>query len=397
MGADNRVLGPSNGWADQSGTEIFTEGLGSRGTDILAMLGRPTVTGGALPFLLSLRNKDPNTFAGVRCVLSPKDFIVSRLTGQTCTDVTNGAYTLASSVDTKSWHTEVIESFGIDPALFPVQVSGTHVVGNVLSTVAEQLGLLTIPVIAGGPDGTVGATLVLATSENAIADVAGTTDVLVRLVRGAKDAPRGSVVNPYTLQGYWTAGGSTGMTGGAVAHWAKLMALGTVAEAIRDLEEELTRIPPGSDGLVVNTLLSGSRFPHWHPDARGAVQGMTVDHGPAHFLRSAQEGAAFVVREGLEWLTRHEGESERILLAGGAAKSRQLAQLRADVLGREVEVCVTPDVSLLGAAMITMLGIGMFTDASDASQQIRGPLVSIEPRPGPSAVYNELYHSWLGG
>lgn len=394
--ANHEVLGLANGWADQSGTEIFTEGLRSLGTDTLATLGRPAVTGGALPFLLSLKTEKPKTFAAIRYVLSPKDFIVSRLTGLICTDVTNGAYTLASSVATQSWHTEVIESFGIDSALFPAQVSGTEVVGNVSSSVAQQLGITSIPVIAGGPDGTVGASLVLATSEDAIADVAGTTDVLVRLVRGIQDAPHGSVVNPYTLPGYWTAGGSTGMTGGAVAHWAKLMALGTVAEAISKLEHELERIPPGSDGLLISTLLSGSRFPHWRSGERGAVHGMTVDHSPAHFLRSAQEGAAFVVREGLEWLSKKGSAPERVLLAGGAAKSRQLAQLRADVLGRDVEVCVTPDVSLLGTAMLTMLGIGMFTDASDASQQIRGSLVSIEPRTGHSAAYDELYHSWLG-
>jgi sugar (pentulose or hexulose) kinase len=388
--------GQAAGWASHAGSGLFAAGIEANAARTLASLGRPAVTGGALPALVSLRHTDAAQYSRVRHVLSPKDFIVARLTGTVITDATSAAYTLASIVAERSWSTALIESFGVDPGMFPRQVAATDVVGGLKADMADRLNLAPgTPVIAGGPDGTVGATLVLGTNRGAVADIAGTTDVLVRLIDNPLSAAEPAVVNPYTSGPYWTTGGPTGMTGGAAAHWASLMSFDSASRALEELESQLGSIPPGSDGLVISPLLSGSRFPRWNPAERGEVHGMTAEHSQAHLLHAAQEGAAYVVREGIDCLS--ERHDDQVILAGGAARSPRLAQMRADVLGRQVAVSRVPDASLLGTALLTLLGTGLVHDIDDAARQLRGPLLLIDPNPARAARYEELYQSWLSG
>jgi xylulokinase len=388
--------GQAAGWASRTGTGLFAAGIEADAARTLAPLGRPAVTGGSLPALASLRDVDSAQYARVRHALSPKDFIVARLTGTVVTDATSAAYTLASIVAERSWSKALIESFGVDPGLFPPQVPATEVIGGIKAELGDLLNLVPgTPVIAGGPDGTVGATLVLGANQRAVADIAGTTDVLVRLISDPLSAPDAAVVNPYTSGPYWTAGGPTGMTGGSVAHWASLMSFDDASSALETLEPRLASIPPGSDGLVISPSLSGSRFPRWNPAERGEMHGLTAAHGQAHVLHAAQEGAAYVVREGIDRLS--ERRDDQVILAGGAAKSPRLAQLRADVLGRQVAVSRVPDASLLGTALLTLLGTGLLHDLDQAARQLRGQLLLIDPDPARSAHYEELYQIWLNG
>jgi xylulokinase len=199
------------------------------------------------------------------------------------------------------------------------------------------------------------------------------------------------MLNPYPFGG-WAAGGATGMTGGALNRWATLLGASDAGSALARYGAAVAALGPGSDGLQIRPTLSGSRFPRWDPSEVGLVVGQLDSHGPAHFVRAAAEGASYVVREGIDLLAA--GDRVDVVLAGGAARSPQLAQLRADVLGREVRVSSEPDVSLMGAALIAMLGIGIHSSASAAAEAIDEQWTVIAPDPEAAGLYNELYERW---
>ncbi|MEK8173761.1 FGGY family carbohydrate kinase [Streptomyces sp. M19] len=183
--------------------------------------------------------------------------MTARLTGNVTTDRVDAAYTLLSDVATGTWNTEAVAALGLDPGWLPPQTAGHEVVGTVGAAAARDCGLPPgTPVVAGGPDGSVGLGLLLGGGE-AVADVAGTTDVVGRLIPEPRLAPPHAVVNPALVDACWTAGGPTGMSGGAVARWRALV--GTVPE------EDLARVEPGADGLLVLPALTGSRFPAGTP------------------------------------------------------------------------------------------------------------------------------------
>ncbi|MBB5157753.1 xylulokinase [Saccharopolyspora phatthalungensis] len=383
VAADVEPVDLGGGWADSRGTHQLSAIDHATAQQILRASGRPALTGGALAYLLGL---DPGHAVRVGTVLSPKDYLVARLTGRLATDTINAAYTLAADVRRRSWNISALEQLGLEPSLFPPQVEPVSVVGELTAGAAAATGLpVGLPVVAGGPDGSVGIGLLLGTDQDLIADVAGTTDVVGRLLPRAAEAPDGAVLNPSVLPGRFVVGGATGLTGGAVARWRSLV--GSVEDA------RLAEIPPGANGLTVIPTMTGSRFPRWRPGSRGAVLGQRPEHEAAHLLRAAQEAATFTVREGLDLLD----PSGRlpVALAGGSARSAHVAQLRADALARPLLVSSEPDVTLLGAASLAFAGSGEATDPDELRSRLLGGVREIEPDAARSARYAELYSAWL--
>lgn len=385
-------IGPASGWSQTAGIEDAFARIGGQLQWVLSETGRPTLTGGGMTAALAMRARNPETFARVAHVLSPKDYLIARMTGEAATDFTSAAYTGVSSVASRSWSTRTLDLVGLEQRLFPPQLGSTDPVGGLRQPAADQLGLAAGTVVfCGGPDGSVGATYAVGDRTDVVADVAGTTDVLLRVLDSPSDAPARSVVNPYTL-GRWAAGGATGSTGGALAQWARLLGLGTAADALVRLEGELAGIDPGSAGLSIAPSLSGSRFPRWNPAERGVVRGMSDAHGPEHFILAAAEGAAYVVREGVDLLAGEDGGDTAVVLAGGVAHSSALCQMRANVFNREILVSTEPDVSLLGAGLLALLGAGVCTlsDGAPSAKLTR----RIFPDPRKAERYEALYQQW---
>lgn len=377
-----RAVGHAGGWADASGVPRLAALGDETVRRLLHAAGRPALTGGALPHLMGM---EPRLAAHVHAVLSPKDFLVARLTGRLTTDTISAAYTLASDVRRRAWNTDVLAEAGLDRAVLPPQSEPACVVGTLTAEAAAATGLPAgLPVIAGGPDGSVGIGLLLGAAGEAIADVAGTTDVIGRLLAGPDDLPDGAVLNPSVLPGRFVAGGATGLTGGAVAQWRSLV--GTVTD------EQLAAVPPGADGLTVLPSMTGARFPVWRPGARGAVLGQHPDHDAASLLRAAQEAAAFAAREGLDHLD--PSGSLPVVLAGGSSRSAHVAQLRADVAARPVWISPEPDVTLLGAAALAFLGAGLDTGLDAIRARLIGTPRRIDPDADRAARYARLHSRW---
>ncbi|MEO3753656.1 FGGY-family carbohydrate kinase [Streptomyces sp. B6B3] len=380
--SDLRPVGRSGGWADTQGVPRLAALGDATVRRLLHAAGRPALTGGALAYLMGM---EPELASKVHAVLSPKDFLVARLTGRLAADTISAAYTLASDVRRRAWNIDLLGEIDLDPELLPPQSEPTSVVGTLTGEIGAVTGLPPgLPVIAGGPDGSVGIGLLLGGADDVIADVAGTTDVIGRLLPGPDDVPDSAVLNPAVLPGRFVAGGATGLTGGAVAQWRSLV--GTVAD------EHLAAVPPGANGLTILPSMTGARFPTWRSGTRGAVLGQHPDHDAACLLRAAQEAAAFTVREGTDHLD--PSGSLPVALAGGSSRSAHVAQLRADILGRPLLVSPEPDVTLLGAAALALLGSGLCTDLDAIRSRLVGTPRRVEPDAARAERYARLHSRW---
>lgn len=383
---------PGRGWADSAGVAELQRIWANDHTQ-LSVVGRPAITGGALPLLMWLRQHDVATSRRVHWALSPKDYLLLCLGAAGWTDGTTAGYTLALDVAERTWAVDLLNQTGIGDRCWPQIAAATQIVGAVSSDAADATGLPAgTPIAAGGPDGTVGAAAVLGRSEKVVADVAGTTDVLTTLASQLHGCESAAVTNPYLEPGQWARGGATGMTGGAVGAWSNLLGFASPAELPAEISEVMEQLPPGCDGLSISPTLTGSRFPDWHPDDTGALWGLTEDHGPAHIVRATQEAGAFVVRAGIDLLV--DRSRSTLLLAGGVAKSAALAQLRADVLGMPVRASQMADASLLGAAMVGQVAAGTFDDLMDAQSAMAPATRHFAPDPDRARQYDALYAAW---
>jgi xylulokinase len=390
----NRPLVPAGSWSDERGVGELRE-LATKVPEAWRRSGRVSVTGGALAVLAWLATHDPATAGRVSSVFAPKDFINLRLTGARITDLTSAAYTLALDVYARSWNGGLVAAAGLAPEMFPDLRQATDVIGTVSREAAAATGLPEgLPVAAGGPDGTVGAAAILGTDSGSIVDIAGTTDVLVQVTTHPVDSgSEQMVVNPYLVDGLWSQGGPTGMTGGSVAHCAGIVRPGELAEGLTDsIAAAVAATEPGSDGLLALPHFTGSRFPVWRDDERAAMVGWTLAHRPEHFIRAMQEGAAFAVREAIDVID--PSGTLPVLLAGGVAKSRDLVQIRADVFGRDIRTRTAPDASLLGAGRLAQVAVGIHSSLAEASDIGLLPTTAVSPRLADAGIYENRYAEW---
>jgi sugar (pentulose or hexulose) kinase len=76
---------------------------------------------------------------------------------------------------------------------------------------------------------------------------------------------------------------------------------------------------------------------------------------------------------------------------GGGTKNRFWLQNKADMLGRELEVAATPDVTPCGAAMIAGIGVGVFADFRDALEHFARPVTRVSPSARLTDFYQRVY------
>jgi glycerol kinase len=122
-------------------------------------------------------------------------------------------------------------------------------------------------------------------------------------------------------------------------------------------------------GVYLIPAFAGLSAPHWRPNARAAIVGMTPLTRKEHIIRAALESIAYQIHDVLEMLRAESGMEVRTLLAdGGPTRNEFLMQFTADVLQAELVVTNAPNSSARGAAMAAMLGIGRSQAISDLSK-----------------------------
>lgn len=108
--------------------------------------------------------------------------------------------------------------------------------------------------------------------------------------------------------------------------------------------------PPGADGVVLLPYLAGERTPNL-PHATGSLHGLRPGAmRPGTVARAAFEGLLCHLADALDHLTGSGVTPRRVLLIGGAARSRLVAEVAAQVFGVTVTVPEPAEYVALGAA-----------------------------------------------
>ena len=123
-----------------------------------------------------------------------------------------------------------------------------------------------------------------------------------------------------------------------------------------------------TDGVFFVPALTGLGSPHWDPDARGLVCGLTRGTTRAHLVRAALEAIAHQVADVLDVLPL---DVDVLRADGGASANRFLMQLQADLSGCPVEVSADAEATALGAAALAGLGTGVWRGPEDVLALLR--------------------------
>lgn len=280
------------------------------------------------------------------------------------TDATNASRTMLFNIHSQTWDEELLARFGIPVSVLPTVQDTNAEFGHT----DRSLFGTKIPITALIGDQQ-GALVGQACFTPGMAKATFGTGAFVLLNTGA-DA-RTSENNLLTTVGYRLGGTTRYALEGSVFN------AGTVVQWMRD-QVGLFTDAKDTEGMAAHSKDSGVTFipaftglgaPHWDPDARGAILGITRDTTKADIVRAGLEAVCFQTKELLDAMAIDaEHPIDLLRVDGGMAANNWLLQFLADLLNIPVERPKNLEASVHGAALMAGLGAGLYTSLDEITQ-----------------------------
>ncbi|GAA3270478.1 hypothetical protein GCM10020258_44350 [Sphingomonas yabuuchiae] len=307
------------------------------------------------PKLLWVQHHEPETFAKIRTVLLPKDYVRLRMTGEKASDVSDAAGTLWLDVERREWSDDILAATGLTREQMPQAVEGTAQTGKLRADVAEAWGIDQVPVAGGGGDNAAGAAGVGVVKDGDALLSLGTSGVIFAATREFRPNPAGAVhAFCHCLPDVWHQM-SVHLSAAACIDWvARLTGTPGAAELFARAES----VGPASGPEIFLPYLSGERTPHNDAEVRGAFLGLDHDTTPERLAQAVLEGVAFALADGLSVLRDAGTELSQLSVIGGGARSSYWGQTLAAALNVELVYLKGGEVGpALGAARLAQLAV----------------------------------------
>ena len=139
---------------------------------------------------------------------------------------------------------------------------------------------------------------------------------------------------------------------GAIVQWLRdgLKIIASAGET-----EAIAKAQGSNNGIYMVPALTGLGAPHWAPNARGAVYGITRDTGPGDFVRAALESVAYQTNDLFTAISGDGIPVSVVRVDGGMTENDWLMQFLADIIDVPVDRPVVRETTALGAAMLALM------------------------------------------
>ena len=394
LDARGKDVRPAMVWLDERSRKQVADLSSQIGADVIHdITGRPVDTTPALYRLAWLKENEPDAFAKTECFADVQAFLVYKLSGILKTGWFSADPMGYFDIRRKVWSQTLLNFLGLPPARFPEPFAPGTMIGRVSAQAARQTGLAPdTEIFAGGGDGQCAAL-----GTNCIKSKQAYINLGTAVVSGVwspeclNSRAWRTEISP-TGEGYIL---ETCLKSGAfLINWFVDQFLpGDRREKdfFHKLEEKAQKIPVGSDGLITLPYWSGVMNPHWNPNGRGCVIGLSGGHTPVHLYRSILEGMCLDQALSTTALEKEAGlRVKKYVAIGGGASSPLWTQMLADSTGKDVAISDTLEASCLGAAMIAGYGSGWFSSFNEAAEAMCGKTKTVEPDTKSRQIWDEL-------
>ena len=325
----------------------------------------PYFSGTKLAWLLDhVRDARERAARGELAFGTVDSYLLWRLTGGKvhATDATNAARTLLYDIHAGRWDDELLSILNIPASVLPDVHDSCAAFGT---TDAELFGgAIPISGIAGDQQA---ALIGQACFAPGMMKATYGTGCFVLLNTGSRPAiSRNKLVTTvaYQLDGQrsYALEGSIFVAGAAVQWLRDSLKIVKSAEETGALAQDAD---PTQDVVLVPAFV-GFGAPHWRPEARGALFGLTRASGPRELAQAALESVCFQTADLLaamqaDW--RDAGSGLKTLrVDGGMSNSDWTMQRLADLLGSTVDRPRIKETTALGAAYLAGLQVGFFPE-----------------------------------
>ena len=359
-----------------------------------------------------VENNEPENYKKIYKWLDISDYLAARCTGRIIrtADSAFATFLYDTRKGKEGWNKGLLKMYKVDPGHMPEIIDSTDLVGGLTQKAAKELGLVAgIPVYGGGGDTTfvnIGAGCTSPGDTHIYVGTSGwvstfldhqTVDVNSRIT-GVLSAKHGYFNYYAELE-----------TAGKCFDWVmNHLALDEVGiyldkKKVTDdveskytslydyLSDEISKVPPGANGVIFTPWMHGNRSPFEDSNAAGMFFNIKIENGKRDMLRAVLEGICYHLRWLLESQERKEKTSETIRFVGGGALSAVTCQILADVIGRKIEtVKNTQEVGAIGMALVVAAGINGVDVLELAKKIVKADHIYV-PDPKNKDVYERNY------
>jgi sugar (pentulose or hexulose) kinase len=301
-----------------------------------------------------MRANLPAAAGGARW-LNVAEWMVRAFGGEEVAELSLSSRTGFLDLDPRGWWDEALELAEAPSGFLPDPRDAGEPAGRLTEALPEAEGAVLTVSGHDHPCASVGAG---ATRPGDLFDSCGSAEAFVRPVDrpvGA-DAVRRAVAGGATV-GWNAVPGQQALMAGFISGLALqrfLNLLGVDEDGREGLEAAALEVPPGADGITVVGVT----------DDRATLRGIPPSAGPAHVWRAAVEAVARHGAEVLATIRSVAGESARLVVTGGWARSPTVRAVKREVLG-PFEEPVLQEAGARGAALIAGIAAGVFKGFDD--------------------------------
>ncbi|MDA0745418.1 MAG: FGGY-family carbohydrate kinase [bacterium] len=389
-------------------------GINAGGYDVLKYVGGVMSPEQEPPKLLWIKEHLPDTWKRAGKFFDLADFMVYQCTGKDvrslCTNVCKWTYLGHES----RWDREFFEAVGLGDLFEGGKVTddvapmGTPV-GTLTGEAAQHLGLSSkITVGVGIIDAHAGG-IGVGVDAASLALIGGTSSCHMAVSKEARFV--GGVWGPYhsaMIPDLWLNEGGQSATGALLDH--TIERFGLIKEGERywhvltgkdmhtvyaELNEHIRSLGVGPEWTERIHILPdhhGNRSPNADPNARGIVDGLTLDlsyETLAKMYYATIQAVAYGTRHIVDELEAEGYCIQQIKACGGGTKNALWIQEHADALQRPVLLPKEPEAVLLGSAILGAVAAGVFMSIPEAMEAMCHAGEVVEPR-----VETKEYHGW---
>ena len=373
-------------YTDIRGQSMRERLRGRFGDDLLyGITGAPPHGMYSIYKIMWLKENRPEVYRRAASFQHFADYILMKLGARPHMDLTLGSRTQAMELGRGRWSPDVLEAAGVDPARMPELVPSGTAVGRIKPALAD---LLNIPrdvlLVAGGHDQPCAALGVGAVGVGLAADGMGSVECIVPVFDRplVNEAMLGSgfACAPHVLPRLYVTY-AFNLSAGALLKWYR-----NTIEPGADYASLIQNMAQDALGLMLLPHFAGAATPHMDPLARGALFGLTLQHGRPHLTRALLEGITYEMMLNLERLKRAGFVIKRLVATGGLSRSERLLKMKADMMGLPIEAVRMEHAGARGASLLAGGALGLF-DPAQAAVSTRRVISAFEPDHARHEVY----------
>jgi len=328
LDAANRPLRPAILWNDGRSYREAQE-LGAQHPELSRAMGVIPMPGFTAPKLAWLARHEPETFRAVRKVILPKDYIRLKLIGDVVTEMSDAAGTWWLDEARRDWSDAALAATGLTRDHMASLVEGSQASGTLRPEIAQQWGLWSDVVVAGGGgDAATGAVGLGAIEDGSAFISLGTSGQLFVTTETYSPAPEALVHSfCHAVPGRWFQMAAM-LNGASCLAWAASLLRRDIGELLRETEAAYRK---PSDILFL-PYLAGERTPHNDPHARGVFFGLSPDTQQTDMAQAVLEGVAYSFADAKRALEQAGTPLTQAGIIGGGSKSQFWTRILASVL-----------------------------------------------------------------